>query len=178
MCCNRQQVCSELGFTLLEVLVTIVVVGIAAAAILGVFTSTVSRSADPLIQQQAIAVAEAYLEEIQLKQFCHDSPPPMNAPPPQILPTCPSETGSAEGAETRAVFNDVQDYNDPSVDGVPADQNGVAIAGLANYQVTVTVAAAELGSINQSSGNALRIDVTVNHPAIDPITLSGFRTNY
>lgn len=161
------------GFTLIEILVTIVVIGIAAVAVMGVFTSTVSNSAAPLIQQQAISIAEAYIEEIQLKQFCHDAPPPMTAPT-QPPPGCPSETGGAEAGETRDTYNDVQDYSDASVDGVVRDQNGTAIAGLGDYSVTVDVTTAALDSI----ADALRIDVSVNHPAIEPIMLSTFRTNY
>jgi len=55
------------GFTLIEVIVTIVVLSIAATAIMSVFTSTIRTSADPMIQQQALSIAEAYMEEIQLK---------------------------------------------------------------------------------------------------------------
>lgn len=154
------------GFTLLEVLVTIVVIAISATALLGVYTSAVGRSADPVIQQQALAIAEAYLEEIQLKNFCEDPP------------LCASETGTAEAGETRSVYDDVQDYNDASVDGAVADQNGAAIAQLAAYTVSVAVSFADLDTITQASNNALRIDISVNHPAIDPISLSGFRSNY
>lgn len=164
------------GFTLIEVLVTIVVVGIAASAIISVFISTVRSSADPLIQQQAIAIAEAYMEEIQLKQFCQDAAPPMTTPPPKAPPGCASETGVSEG-ESRATYNDVQDYNS-LIDSEVRDQDGVAIAELAAYSVTVVVSAAALGSITQLSANAMRIDITVDHAAIEPITLSGFRTNY
>ena len=107
--------------------------------------------------------AEAYMEEIQLKNF---------SDPTQV------ETGGDEAGEARANYDDVQDYDDPSVDGVVADQNGAPIAQLSDYSVTVDISNAALGSITQASGNALRIDISVNHPVIDPITLSGFRANY
>lgn len=177
---NSNQTKRQSAFTILEVLITVIVIGIAASAMMGVFINTIKSSADPLIQQQAVAIAEAYMEEIQLKQFCQDAAPPILDPPPQAVPGCASETagGGSEGVETRATFNDVQDYADTSVDGAVSDQNGTAILGLAAYGVTVDISAAALGSITEGSSNALRIDVTVNHPAIDPITLSGFRTNY
>lgn len=151
------------GFTLLEILITIIVIGIAASSIMAVYISTVKTSADPLIQHQAIAIAEAYMEEIQLKSF---------ADPGGI------ESGGAEAGEIRSTYDDVQDYDDPSIDGAVADQNGASIAGLGDYTVTVGVSAAALSLITQASGNAMRIDITVDHPAIDPITLSGFRANY
>ncbi len=159
----RKRLIKQQGFTLLEVLVTIVVIAITATTLLGVYSSVVGRSSDPIIEQQAIAIAEAYLEEIQLQSF-ED-------------PEGGETNGSEEGAN-RAQFDDVQDYNDASVDGAVEDQNGTAITQLAAYTVTVTVGFEALDSITQASSNALRIDVSVDHPAIDPITLSGFRTNY
>lgn len=152
------------GFTLLEVLITIVVIAIAASALMGVYVSTVKTSVDPMIQQQAIAIAEAYMEEIQLKNF---------ADPTQL------ESGGAEAGETRMSYDDVQDYDDPSIDGAVADQNNNAIGSLSDYSVTVAVSGQTLGGTPVIPvTDSMRIDITVDHPAIDPITLSGFRTLY
>ena len=41
-------------FTLIEVITTIVVVAIAAAALLGVFTGAIRGRADQMLQQQAV----------------------------------------------------------------------------------------------------------------------------
>ena len=154
------------GFSLLEILITIVVLAIAASSIMGVYINVVQKSADPVIQQQAIAIAEAYLEEIQLKQFCEDPP------------LCVAETGSSEGAESRGIFNDIQDYN-ALADTVVRDQSNTAIAALSNYSVQVNVAGQALnGAATIAASDSMRIDVTIDHPGIDPITLSGFRTNY
>ena len=176
MRCKFLQSRPQRGFTLLEVLVTIIVIAIAATAIMGVFTGTIRSSANPLIQQQAVAIAEAYMEEILLKQFCHDAPQPMTVLPPPFLPPCTGESGGAEEG-ARADFNDVQDYD--GLTGPAADQNGNGITGLENYTVSVSVNAANFGTaILQGSGNAMRVDVTVSHAAIDDIQLSGFRANY
>ena len=151
------------GFTLLEILVTIVVLGIAASAIMGVYISTIRTSADPMIQQQAVAIAEAYLEEIQLKAF---------ADPTQ------AETGGSEAGETRSTYDDVQDYDGLNDVGA-RDQNNNAIAALAAFDVQVDVTGRALTGTNTvTAANSLRIDVTVDHAVIDPIVLSGFRTNY
>ena len=152
------------GFTLIEVITTIVVLAIAATALLSVYTSTVRGSADPMIQQQAVSIAEAYMEEILLKAF--SEPDPLVA-----------ETGGAELDETtRSTFDDVQDYNDPLITGAVSDQNGNAIGTLSAYSITVTVAGDSLNGM--PAVDSLRIDISVDHPAIDPILLSGYRTNY
>ncbi len=151
------------GFTLVELIVTLIVVGIAAAALLAVFAGTVRGSADPVIQQQATTVAEAYLEEIMLQAF--DDP----TDPEQGL-------ASTEAGETsRDLFDDVQDYNHLGTTQV-RDQNDNPIAALAAYQVSVSVAGAALNTVPAAA--SMRIEVTVSHPAIDPITLVGYRTDY
>jgi MSHA pilin protein MshD len=145
------------GFTLIEIIVTIVVLAIAATALLSVFTSTVGTSANPMIQQQAISIAEAYMEEITLKSF--------NDP-----------DGSGVEA-TRAEFDDVRDY-DGITDAAISDQNSstATIAALNAYRITVNVTGVAFNGI--AAANSLRIDITVTHPAIDPIAISGYRTNY
>lgn len=147
----------QTGFTLIEIVVTLVVIGIAASALVGVFSSIVRGSADPAIQQQAITIAEAYIEEISLKSF-ND--------PDDV------ETGTSEGEAGRASYDDVKDYRSLAA-GAPADQLGTAIVALAAYNVTVTITDSTLNGIT-----ALLIDVNVTHPAVDPILLSAYRTDY
>ncbi len=149
------------GFTLIEILVTIVVVSIAAVALLSVFTNLVRGSADPAIQQQATTVAEAYLEEIMLRSF--------NDPQG-------GESGTTEGEAGRSEYDDVKDYRALAAAAPAADQFGTAIPALSDYDVTVTITNVSLNGI--PSVDSLRIDVRVDHPAIASITLSGYRTNY
>lgn len=158
MCRNRKKTLNRLrAFTLIEILVTIVVIALAATALMSVFGNMVRGSADPLIQQQAITIAEAYMEEILRKEFAD----------PAV-----AETGASEAGESRASFNDVQDYNDLP-DNQVRDQNNNAIAALAGYTVTVSVNGAVFSAVN-----TMRIDVTVTHPASGAISLSAFRANY
>lgn len=148
------------AFTLIEVIVTIIVLSIAATALISVFTSTVRGSADPLVQQQATTIAEAYLEEILLRAF--DDPQG-------------GETGTDEGEAGRAEYDDVKDYRSLAA-GPPADQTGVPIAALAAYTVTVGVTNNALNGLPPA--DSLRIDVSVDHPAVSPIALSAYRTRY
>lgn len=148
------------GFTLLEIITTVVVIAVAATALMSVFSSTVATSADPVLEHQAIAIAEAYMDEIAAKDF---APCPVSAP-------CP---GSVRLAPAPADIDDVLDYNSLP-DTIVRDQNGVAIGALSDYSITVTVATSDLNGI----ADALRIDITVSHASIDPVLLSGYRTNY
>ncbi len=148
---------AQAAFTLIEIIITIIVIGVAATALLSVFSSMIRGSADPVLQQQATTVAEAYLEEILLKSFAD----------PQV-----AETGFAEAGETRPNYDDVQDYNSLGTTQV-RDQNDNPIAALSDYQVSVSVNGAVFNTVN-----AMQIDVTVTHAATGSITLSAFRTDY
>ena len=148
------------AFTLIEIIVTIVVIAIGASALLSVFGSVARSSADPAIQQQATTIAEAYLEEILLRAF--------NDPQG-------GETGNDEGESGRAEYDDVKDYR--SLAAAPAaDQFGNPVPALADYTVTVSVTNSALGGL--PAADSLRVDVNVNHPAIGDILLSGYRTRY
>ncbi|CAM5358299.1 prepilin-type N-terminal cleavage/methylation domain-containing protein [Stutzerimonas balearica] len=52
------------GMTLVELIITIVIIGIAAAALFSVMASITARSANPMLRQQSLYIAESYLEAI------------------------------------------------------------------------------------------------------------------
>lgn len=150
---------TQRGFTLIEVIIFIVVVGAGLAGILSVMNTVVKSSADPLIAKQTVAIAESMLEEILLKEFAN----PVGG-----------YTGSS-----RALFDDVDDYNGYTTSSGIVDLNGTAVAGLTNYNITgVTVAvttAAQNASL--SAIGAKRVTVTVTGPQ-GAISLTGYRANY
>ena len=61
---SRQQ-----GMTLVELVISIVIIGISAAALYSAMAAITGRSADPMLRQQSLAIAEAYMEEISLQAF-------------------------------------------------------------------------------------------------------------
>lgn len=136
--------------TLIELILSMVIISVALIGVLSVINVTVSHSADPLVQHQAIAIAESYLEEILLQAY----------------------SGGSSGA--RADYDDVDDYNGLSDMGVH-DQAGYAVAGLTQYNVTVAVSAA---TALTDGVNAKQISVTVNGPGVSNLRLVGYRADY
>lgn len=65
---------AQRGVTLIELVLFIVIVGVAVAAILGVMSLTASNSADPQLRKQALAIAEGMLEEIEGARFLFCEP--------------------------------------------------------------------------------------------------------
>lgn len=144
------------GVTLIELVIAITVVAIAVATILGLLGAIASRSADAMVQQQAVAIAQAYLDEI-LQRWVVD---PNGTPP---------NTG-------RGSWDLVDQYNG-LVDAGAHDQFGNAIPALSAYTVSVTTSPSSALS-GVPAAAARRIDITVTYPPGGSVTLSGYRTNY
>lgn len=145
---------SQSGVTLVELLVSIVIVSIAASVVLGLISMTTAASADPMIRHQAAAIAESYLEEILLK--------------PLVDPD------GADGEVARSDYDDIDDYDGLSDTG-PRDQFGNALAGLGSYNVAVSIVpSAALPGVPVA--NAIRVDILVTHTNAVSYVLTGYRT--
>ena len=144
------------GVTLVELVIAITIVAISVATILGVIGAISSRSADAMVQQQAVAVAQAYLDEI-LQRWVVD----------------PNGTPANTG---RGSWDLIDEYNG-LVDVGAHDQFGNAIPALSAYTVSVTTSpSSALTGVPPAA--ARRIDITVSYPPSGSITLSGYRTSY
>ena len=142
------------GITLIELVISIVVVAIAVSAVLGVLSGNLQRSADAQVISPGVAIATAYMEEIALKPF--DDP------------------DGIDGEVGRTNFDDVDDY-DGLNDAGAVDQFGNPLPDLAGYTVSVAVnSSAALPGV--AAADALRIDVRVQFAPYIDYTLTGYRT--
>jgi MSHA pilin protein MshD len=117
MCAERHR-----GFTLLELVVTLVILGVAFAAIAGLVATLGGGSASPVLQTQALYIAEGYLEEAMLKSYIDPD-------------------GVNEGCGvSRDLWDDIGDYElCLGTATAPTDSAGVALAGLSRYRVRMDV---------------------------------------
>jgi MSHA pilin protein MshD len=142
----------QFGATLVELIVSIVIVSVSVTGIMMLISNTTRASADPMLRTQATAIAEAYLEEI-LSQALND---------PDT-----TETGGAEAGESRANYDDVSDYHGLADTGGAIDQSGNPIVGLEGYNVSVGVTASSVGSAVSK-----RIQVSVTHDGAPGVNIS------
>lgn len=140
----------QTGTTLVELVLSMLIVSIALVGIFSVINLTVSHSADPVVQHQAIAIAESYLEEILLQAY------------------------SGGASSDRANFDDVDDYNGLTDIGAH-DQQGNAIPGLTQYTVGVSVSAP---TVLTGGVNAKQVTITVSGPGVSGLSLVGYKANY
>ena len=177
MCSSRER-----GFSLLEAVIFIVVLGIGIAGMAVLYNQLTLSSVDPLIRKQALAIANSLMEEIQLRAFTYcdpDDPLVFTAASPAGCGT-PEGIG-VEGGETRYAdprFDNVSDYHGFSMASI-VDANNNPVAGLTGYSASVSVANAGgdfPGGIPADA--ALLVTVTVAGPGNVSVSLQGYRLRY
>jgi len=159
MCSSRAR-----GFSLIELIVLIVVLAVGLAGSLLMFSSSVKGSADPNAAKQALAAAEALLEEIQLTAFCNPS----------------GGDASATTQANRQNFDDVSQYNGFATTGIYSIDGVAPITGLDAYNVSVTVTNAALSTVPAADSKLITVTVTgpTNLPNAATITHAGYRVDY
>lgn len=117
------------GFTLVEMLIAISVVGIALAGVLLAFQTASRNSAEPVVAQQLISLAQSLSEEAMLQ------------------PYTPAANALATAGCARDAFNDVSDFNGYATNGFVCAPDGSAIASLSGYSVSISVAPASVAGL-------------------------------
>lgn len=170
------------GFSLVELVVTIVIMAILFAGLAVLFFDQVRHSPQPVIATRAAELGQAYLDEILTKRYDERSGqggmPRCNSTDPGSQP-CSAALGP-EAGESRATYDDVDDYNGLD-ESPPRDALGNVRSGYANYRVQVSVAYAGTGANGLGLAtvqDAKLITVTVTTPQGEKIDFSAYRVNY
>lgn len=147
------------GFTLIELIIFIVVVGGAMAGILSVSNAVVKSSADPMVRKQSLAIAQSLLEEILLKEYAKPSG---------------STVLGFSGGGARNLYDCVSDYDGYVTTTGIVDGKGEAVSGLTGYNIApaVAVTSTTLGSVS-----VYKVVVSVTGPQ-GVVELTGYRGNY
>jgi MSHA pilin protein MshD len=152
------------GFTLVEMIVMIMILGMGLSGVMMAINRANRDSAVPFIRKQAIAIAESIMEEVTARAFTN------NAGTPSV------DLAGAAAAQRNAA-HEVDDYNGFTMTGIRAPESpGTIITGLADYSVSVAVAATAFGTVPNTKSKL--ITVTVNGPADVQVKLEGFKIQY
>lgn len=140
------------GVSIFELIVFIVVVGIASASLFKVYNYSLMHNVDPIVMVRALEVAQSKLDEILALKYDEKTPtggiPACNATNP---------AGAACDNTKDSNMNDVDDYNTYS--DTP----------YTGYTRTVTVT---------TGTNEKLISVTVTTPLSTSLTLAAYRANF
>lgn len=162
---DRHRVVPAQGFTLIEMLAFIVVIGISITAIGNVFVHSVVKIQDPLINSQLISMAQSQLDETLSRQYDENTPT-------GGVPACGVDNACAGiGLDTGESLIDINTLDD--VDDFHNFQD-IPQTGY-ERRVSVVYAGDDFGVGNT---NAKRITVIVTAPQGQSIQLSVYRFNF
>lgn len=174
----------------------IMVISVSVTGLLMVFNYSVRHSGDPMVRKQAVAIAEAMLNEVLAQPFTYCDPQDAAneaATPPASTAAC---TGGAAGSQDRGggalgpqpsgegrfnatnPFDNVADYHGYATNSViyGMDDGANRITALDGYSVSVTVSRAG-ATFSLAADAALRVDVRVTGRG-ETVTLTGYRFRY
>ena len=142
----------QAGVTLVELIVALTLATVVLSSIWSAWNLLSSRSADPLVARQQLAIAQSLLREIQL----------------QPLP------GTATAAPTpgRTGFASISDYDGLVMNGI-SDVEGLAVPGLQTYGASISVTPQAFNGIAADQG--FWIDVSVTGPDSRALKLGAWR---
>ncbi|MDJ0807173.1 MAG: hypothetical protein QNJ78_10110 [Gammaproteobacteria bacterium] len=190
------------GFSLLETVIFILVVGVGLAGIVTLFVQNTRSSADPFVRERAAAVARAYMDEILGKRFDENTPVGGGCVETgsnscttycaalsdavcvnskcrlQAAANCVPRanlSGIATEEGNRNAYDDLDDY--AGLSETPAGIGGPA-TGYAGFNVQVTVMQ-PLASWQGIDVRDLRhIQVQVSSPLNETLRLEAYRVNF
>lgn len=164
------------GFTLVELVLTMAIISIAALAIFSSLSFAFAHQADGMFRARAIALAQTYLEQIVARRYDETTPP-------GGVPACTvcTPSGSFSEGEARADFDDVDDY-DGIDDLPPVDESGATLTAFEGFRVQVEVrypSAAEVTALGLSaSTDAKLISLLVTPPGKSAMRFDAIRANF
>jgi MSHA pilin protein MshD len=202
------QALRQRGVTLIEMILFMVIVGVALAGIVGVMALTTRQSADPVRRKQALILAEGLLEEVERANFSYCDPTDPKAPTAANSQACtiPEDWGQkgSEPAASGRPYDNVNDYFVPDpqnpnaanatfdAGGKLSDANGNAL-NLDGYSATVKITPVAIGPDTMQVGAAspsagVSTASTADNEALQitvtitydgqTLTLDGYRTRY
>lgn len=156
----------QLGFSLIELVITIVVLGIALTALSSSLFNAVGKNADPLWQTKATQLSQAYLDEILAMKYQEDSP----------LGGEPAVGPCAITSETdRSLFDDVDDYHGLTETASFLDQTSGLASTYSGYNISIQVTCVD--AQGNTSNNSKLIELTITSPTSESLIFSAYRSD-
>jgi MSHA pilin protein MshD len=177
--CSVQQ-----GFTLIEIIVGLVITGIAISGMATLIYPLFSRSVEPIFHMRAAEFAQALADDALAKPY--DEATPLGGVPQCSVCTPSAALGEDTGETSRADFNDFDDYD------LFCDTSPVPIQDVFGNNLTTNADYAGYffnscvvydgnydGGVDDGNIAAKRMDITVQPPLpAEPISFSIYRANY
>jgi len=131
---------SRRGFTLIEIILSIVVFTLGVVGIMVVFYNTFGRSSNPIIRSRAINVASSVMDDVLSRKFDNDTPNGGGS-----ISLSKVNIGKEEATNDTSLFDDVDDFD--GLDCITGE-NGCFDDVIRGFRVKVNVSCAKLNGSN------------------------------
>lgn len=167
------------GFTLVETIIVIVLVGALMAGMTTLFMTNVNHSYRPYLRQKALAVANAFMDEMLRKQWNENTPLGGGCvnTGSGSCPAGPAVVAIGNDGESRATYDDIDDYNGIN-QSPPQDSSSVAMPGYTGFTVAVDVVQPGSSWNGVPAADVRLITVTVTSNSAEAISVSAYRVNF
>lgn len=159
------------GFTFIEIIMIIVILGIIMPVIMLYFIQGVSDSVDSQRRVTAVFLADGLMEEIKSKRW--DENTPINA-------TCSNASAIGADGEGRNGFDDIDDFN--GLNNPITDSQGAPMANYPGFTQQATIAYVNPADLNTAVAGPTcykRIEVRIVDAGTNETTrLVGLMTGY
>jgi MSHA pilin protein MshD len=156
------------GMSLVEMILTIVIVSVAMVASLKSFSVLSGRSSDVMVQTRALDLAQLYIDEILSHRFDE-------ATGVYGTPTYTGVCRITDDGETRESYDDVDDFAAINAE-TPALIDSSLAADYAGFSVSVAVTCDD--SIGVNTGGTKLVQVTITDPIGNNSIFSAYKGNY
>jgi MSHA pilin protein MshD len=148
--------------TLIELIIVILILGVALSGVLTAFMLAFRHNVDPLVRKQALAVAESLMEEVASRAFALED---LHNPEAHVPNGLGPEAATGETRTSATVgFDHVDDYHQHAQSGVLTDAAGQALGLTGSYATCVIVTPTGAALAGVPAGQALWIAVYVFGP--------------
>ena len=156
------------GFSLVETVITIMVIAVALTAVTSSMDLSVRRGADPLWQARAVQMMQSYFDDILALRFQDETPPGGGA-----VGSC-TVAGPEAGESDRGDYDDVDDYDGLVEQGQFLDTG----AGPGSqYQISVSVLCRSV-TVGSTSGFTKVITITMTGSVGETLVMSAMRGDF
>jgi MSHA pilin protein MshD len=177
----RQTRRAQSGFTLIETIIVIVLVGAMMAGMTALFVNNVSHSHRPYLRQKALAAANAYMDEIMTKRWNENTPIGggcvITASGSCTTAGAPGVIAIGNDGESRSTYDDVDDFNGIN-ESPPQDSTGTVMPGYTGFTGTVSVTQPGSAWNGVAAADVRLIVVNVTSSNNETISLTAYRVNY
>ena len=174
---NKQY--QQAGFTLIETIIVIVLVGVMMAGMTALFMNNVSNSHRPYLRQKALAVTNAFMDEILRKRWNEATPLGGNCvnTASGACITGPAVVAIGIDGESRATYDDIDDYHGLN-QSPPQDSSGTDMPGYSGYTVDVSVVQPGANWNAVPAADVRLITVSVTSSSNETLSISAYRINF